>query len=364
MVRDRHHAADEAVDDPVRREPGEAFVPDPAHGLVALHRDRHAEEAGVDGEVREPGDEAGRSRDELADGALEPDGEHAGGCERGERERADVEEHAVDLRPAGAPFDDRGRGREDERRPWAEQGSACEGADRADRDRASVVHLDRERLAEADEHDEGDEREDVVVGAEQEAQHARADAHDRHEADQEREPEREREKARSVNRMRPGMPALLGRSQLERRRQRLEVVARLRDRDQPWLSVTGHGQRLGARVECAVSALELRAIDGEVRLVDQLVGVLAVARVGGDADRDRRADRLARRLDVERAIGDLAADPLGDLHRLLGARLGQQDAELLTAEPRRDVVVPETASGTPRRCPSGRRRRRDGRTSC
>ena len=75
--------------------------------------------------------------------------------------------------------------------------------------------------------------------------------------------------------------------------------------------------------------------------MDQLVRVLAVARVGGDADRDRRADRLARRLDVERAIGDLAADPLGDLHRLLGARLRQQDAELLTAEPRRDVVVPE-----------------------
>ena len=275
------------------------------------------------------------------DRALEADREHAGGGERGERERADVEEDAVDLRPAGAPFDDRGRGREDERRPWAEQGSTREGADCADRDRASVVHLDRERLAEADEHDERDEREDVVVGAEQEGQHARADADDRHEADEEREPEREREEARSVNRMCPGMPALLGRSQLERRWQRLDVVARFRDRGQPWLAVAGHGERLGACVERPVSPLELRAIDGEVGLVDQLVRVLAVARIGGDADRDRRADRLARRLDVERAIGDLAADPLGDLHRLLGARLRQQDAELLAAEPGRDVVVPE-----------------------
>ena len=296
--------------------------------------------------------------------ALEADREHAGRCERGERERADVEEHAVDLRPAGAPLDDRGRGREDERRPRAEEGRAGERADRADRDRASVVHLDRERLAEADEHDEGDEREDVVVGAEQEPQHARADADHRHEADEEREAEREREEARPVNRMRPGMPALLRRDQLDRRRQRLEVVARFRDRDQAGLAVARHGQRLGARVERAVAALELRAVDREVRLVDQLVRVLAVARVGGDADRDRRADRLAGGLDVECAIGDLAADPLGDLHRLLGARLGQQDAELLAAEPGRDVVVPEAASGTPRRCLSARRRRRDGRTSC
>ena len=270
----------------------------------------------------------------------------------------------MDLRPACAPFDDRGRGREDERRPWAEQGSTCKGADGADRDRASVVHLDRERLTEADEHDEGDEREDVVVGAEQEGQHARADADDRHEADQEREPEREREKARSVNRMCPRMPALLGWSQLEGRWQRLDVVARFRDRGQPWLAVARDGERLGACVECPVSPLELRAIDGEVGLVDQLVRVLAVARIGGDADRDRRADRLARRLDVERAIGDLAADPLGDLHRLLGARLRQQDAELLAAEPRRDVVVPEVHPEHLGEALEIRRRRRDGRTSC
>ena len=54
VVGDRDHAADEAVDDPVRREPGEAFVPDAPHALVALDRDRDAEEAGVDGEVRPP----------------------------------------------------------------------------------------------------------------------------------------------------------------------------------------------------------------------------------------------------------------------------------------------------------------------
>ena len=47
-------------------------------------------------------------------------------------------------------------------------------------------------------------------------------------------------------------------------------------------------------VEDTVSALELRAVDGEVGLVDELVRVAAVARERGDADRDRRADRLAR----------------------------------------------------------------------
>ena len=36
---------------------------------------------------------------------------------------------------------------------------------------------------------------------------------------------------------------------------------------------------------------------------------------------------------------DRAADALGDLERLLRRRLGQQDAELLAAEARRDVVV-------------------------
>ena len=58
-------------------------------------------------------------------------------------------------------------------------------------------------------------------------------------------------------------------------------------------------QRLASGVEDAVASLELRAVDGEVGLVDELVRVLAVLREAGDADRDGRADRLARRLDLE-----------------------------------------------------------------
>ena len=73
--------------------------------------------------------------------------------------------------------------------------------------------------------------------------------------------------------------------------------------------------------------------------MDQLVRIGAVAREAGDADRDRGADRLAGRLDVDARRCDLAPDPLGDLEGLLGRSLGQQDRELLAAEPGRHVVV-------------------------
>ena len=139
--------------------------------------------------------------------------------------------------------------------------------------------------------------------------------------------------------VRPRMAALLGRNRLDGRWQRRGVVARLGNHDELRLAVDRDRQRLRARVEHAVSALELRAVDGQVRLVDELVGVRPVPWEGGDAERDGRANRLARRLDVEGPSGDRRADALRDLERLLGVRLGQQDAELLAAEPRRDVVV-------------------------
>ena len=110
-------------------------------------------------------------------------------------------------------------------------------------------------------------------------------------------------------------------------------------------------QRLGADAEHAVAALELRAVDGEVGLVDQLVGAVSVHRVAGDADRDRRADRLARRLDLEARGGDGGADPLGDLQRLLRRRLRQEDRELLAAEAGGDVVVAKLLRGTRPRSP-------------
>ncbi len=67
---------------------------------------------------------------------------------------------------------------------------------------------------------------------------------------------------------------------------------------------------------------------------------------------ESRADRLAAGLDLEGALVHSAADPLGDLERLLVRCLGKEDAELLAAEPSGDVVVTELRPehvGDPRR---------------
>ena len=50
---------------------------------------------------------------------------------------------------------------------------------------------------------------------------------------------------------------------------------------------------------------------------------------------------LARRLDLEAACRERTTDPVGDLERLRGGRLGEEDRELLAAEAGGDVVVPE-----------------------
>ena len=117
------------------------------------------------------------------------------------------------------------------------------------------------------------------------------------------------------------------------------MVAVLGHRDERGTAVGRKQERLRAGAEHAVSALELGAIDREVGLVDESVRVPAVLRIARDADRDGGPDRLAGRLHVEGARRDGAPDPLGDLERLLGRRLRQQDRELFAAEARRHVVV-------------------------
>ena len=89
----------------------------------------------------------------------------------------------------GAPVDHARRDRERERGAGPEQGCAGECADCADGDR-SVVHLERDRLAEPDEDDERDEPEDVGCGAEA-PQDAGADAHERDDTNQSCEPLRQ-----------------------------------------------------------------------------------------------------------------------------------------------------------------------------
>ena len=85
---------------------------------------------------------------------------------------------------------------------------------------------------------------------------------------------------------------------------------------QPGCSRPRPEHRLGRRADRPVAALELRAVDGEIGLVDELVCVGSVHRIARDSDRNRRVNRLARGLDLEAALGDCAPDPLGDLQRL------------------------------------------------
>src|SRR6266516_6794497 len=140
------------------------------------------------------------------------------------------------------------------------------------------------------------------------------------------------------------LAALLEGLDLWRARERHVMVAVLRNGNQPRRAIRGHQQRLGACPENTVTALELGAVDSEVSLMDELVRVGAVFREAGDSYRDGRTDWVARGLDVERALGDRAADPLGDLHGLILRRLGQEDRELLPTEPGRYVVVTELGS--------------------
>jgi hypothetical protein len=73
--------------------------------------------------------------------------------------------------------------------------------------------------------------------------------------------------------------------------------------------------------------------------VDELVRVRTVLREARDAEGDRGADRLARRLHLETSVGNRPPDALGDLERLLRRGLGQEDGELLPAEPGGNVVM-------------------------
>ena len=337
-------------------------MPDAPHVLAALHRQCDREQAGVDGEVERAGDKPGCDCDQLAEAVVEAEHEDRGRSERGERERADVEEHAVDLLALCAPLHDADRDRDCKGGSRPEERGTRERADGTDRDRA-VVELERERLPHADERDHGEEPDHVRRGAEDRADDARSDAHRADEADEHAESRRELEEPRAAGRVGRMAPFLL-RECLRNARERLSVVALLGHGDEALCAVGGHQQRLGAGAEDAVASLQLRPVDGEVGLVDERVRILGVLRVAGDADRDGGPDRLARRLDVVELLGDRAADPLGDLHRLLGWCLRQQDRELLAAEAGRNVVVAQFGAedlGDPLR---ERRRRRDGHRCC
>ncbi len=246
----------------------------------------------------------------------------------------------MQRRAAGAPLHDRDRQGERQRSAVVEQRGTGERADGADGDRAlDLGELERQRLAAADERKDGEEADVVGALAEDEPGDAEPDADDADAGDDEGKARRQRQEARSDHPARPRLAALLGRLDRVGGRQRDDVLSVLPDCPELRAALLREEQRLGAGAEDAVAALELRAVDGEVGLVDELVRVGAVLRERGDADGHRRPDGLGRGLDLELALRHGAADPLGDLECLVGRRLGKQDRELLAAEAGRDVVV-------------------------
>src|SRR5581483_9928347 len=98
-----------------------------------------------------------------------------------------------------------------------------------------------------------------------------------------------------------------------------------------------------------IAALVLGPVQREVGGGQQLEQVAAVLAVDRDADRDRHADPRVASEDAQRA--GAAAETLRDRERLGGIRPGQQDGELLTAEPADDVGVADLLPQLGRQAP-------------
>src|SRR5262245_19719087 len=91
------------------------------------------------------------------------------------------------------------------------------------------------------------------------------------------------------------------------------------------------------RAAHAVPSFRLRAVEGEIGLVDELVRVAGMGRKGGDADRERGRSRMVGSAPLEAAPLDSGANPLRDSERVVELRLGKDDGKLFAAEPGRDV---------------------------
>jgi hypothetical protein len=98
-----------------------------------------------------------------------------------------------------------------------------------------------------------------------------------------------------------------------------------------------HGPQ--ARPQDGVPALQPRALGRAPPVAKEVVRIGAVSRKCGDADRKRDADVLARALRPDRRVRNRLADALRDLLRVRQTRLRQDDRELGTGRPRREVVL-------------------------
>ena len=82
----------------------------------------------------------------------------------------------------------------------------------------------------------------------------------------------------------------------------------------------------------------LRLVHGQVGVLEQLDRVLAVLGRQGDAHAGR--DRLGARPEPE-GTAEAGPQPLGDLRRPVGVGTGQEDGELVAADPGHHVVAPD-----------------------
>ena len=84
FVRERHHAADEAVHEVVRQQPREALPEDRPPALVSLQGERQRDEAHVDHEVSSAGEQAQAGSSELVRGAVREERRDLEHARRGE----------------------------------------------------------------------------------------------------------------------------------------------------------------------------------------------------------------------------------------------------------------------------------------
>ena len=177
-------------------------------------------------------------------------------------------------------------------------------------------------------------------------------------ADEDREARRHGEEARPDARMRRarcGARRSTGGdgsgARVEQRRRRLAASARLGGGTaaRRGARLTGlREQRLVRGVEDAVAPLDLRAVDGEVGLVDELVRVAAVAR-----ERRTPSETVTWIGSLEVSTSNSCSATARRMRSAIsqrGLRLGlrQQDRELLAAEARRHVVVAQLLAEDPR----------------
>ena len=142
LIRERHHAADEAVHDVVRQQPRELLLEDAPPAFVALQRECQRDEAHVDDEVARAGEQAERGDREPVRGSVreeEAELEDAGGRQRCEGQGADVEEHVVERLPARAPIDGDAGDRQRKRGTPAEERRRRQTADGAHRQHGGAL---------------------------------------------------------------------------------------------------------------------------------------------------------------------------------------------------------------------------------